>query len=171
MSRHLIVDGYNLARSGAVFLLEDPAGPEGRGELCALLSGYARVRGFRLTVVFDGRGAGSPQRTRNSFKGGAAVFSSRFETADDVIRDLARNAPSGTLVVTSDRGLRSTLPIRNLTVVSCAEFADRLAAYQGDEGKGRHDEEGEERTRREKKGKGKRKRKRDRGRDRTLRKL
>lgn len=171
MSRHLIVDGYNLARSGAIFLSENPAGPEGRGELCALLSGYARERGFRLTVVFDGKGAGFPQRTRQSFKGGTAVFSSRSETADDVIRDLARNAPGGTFVVTSDRGLRGTLPARDVIVVSCAEFADRLAAYQGGEGMEAFDEEGEKRTGREKKGEGKRKKKRDRGRDRTLRKL
>lgn len=171
MSRHLIVDGYNLSRSGEIFLPEDPAGPEGRGEMCALLSGYARGRGYRLTVVFDGKGAGFPQRTRQSFKGGTAVFSSRFETADDVIRDLARNAPDGTFVVTSDRGLRGTLPSRDVTVVSCAEFADRLAAYQGDEGTGAVDGKGEEKTRREKKGEGKRKKKRDRGRDRTLRKL
>ncbi|NNG47997.1 MAG: hypothetical protein HKM86_12920, partial [Deltaproteobacteria bacterium] len=78
MSRHLIVDGYNLARSGGVFLSEDPAGSEGRGELCALLSGYVRGKGFRLTVVFDGRGAEAPQRTRQAFKGGTSVFSSRF---------------------------------------------------------------------------------------------
>ena len=104
MGRHLIVDGYNLARSGAVFLPEDPAGPEGRKELCALLSGYAREKGFRLTVVFDARGAGTPQRNRQAFRGGTAVFSSRSETADDVIRDLSRGAPAGTVVVTSDRG-------------------------------------------------------------------
>lgn len=171
MSRHLIVDGYNLARSEPVFLSEDPAGPEGRGELCALLSGYARGRGFRLTVVFDGKGAGFPQRTRQSFKGGVAVFSSRFETADDVIRDLARTAPAGTLVVTSDRGLRGTLPIHNVTVISCAEFADRLDAYQGDEQKGGVDEGMEGRTKRDKKGEGKRKKKRERDRERTLRKL
>ncbi|MBI5419180.1 MAG: NYN domain-containing protein, partial [Deltaproteobacteria bacterium] len=53
---HLIVDGYNLARSGAVPLAEDPTSPEGRAELCALLSSYARGKGFLLTVVFDGRG-------------------------------------------------------------------------------------------------------------------
>jgi predicted RNA-binding protein with PIN domain len=67
MSMHLIVDGYNLARSGAMFLSEDPAGAEGRGELCTLLSGYARKKRMRLTVVFDGRGGPSPERTRQGF--------------------------------------------------------------------------------------------------------
>lgn len=171
MSRHLIVDGYNLARSGAVFLSEDPAGPEGRGELCALLSGYARGKGFRLTVVFDGQGAGKPERSRLPFKGATAVFSSRSESADDVIRDLSRGAPAGTVVVTSDRGLAGTLPARGVSVVSSEEFAGRLAAYQLEGVKGSADEKESERGKEKKKGEGHKRKKRDRVRGKVLRKL
>jgi len=171
MGRHLIVDGYNLARSGALFLLEDPAGPEGREELCTLLSGYARGKGFRLTVVFDGRGAGTPGRTRHAFKGGNMVFSSRAESADDVIRDLSRSAPAGTVVVTSDRGLGGTLRGREATVVSCEEFAGRLAAFQAEKTKGAVGEETDDGRRKGKKGEGQKKKKRDRARNRLLRKL
>jgi predicted RNA-binding protein with PIN domain len=169
MGSHLIVDGYNLARSGAVFLSEDFAGPEGRAELCALLAGYARGKGFRLTVVFDARGAGTPGRTRHAFPGGIALFSSRSETADDVIRELSRGAASGTVVVTSDRGLGGTLPSRDVTVVSCEEFADRLAAVQREGRKGAEEEGGEKRK--GKKGEGHRKKKRERDRGRVLKKL
>ena len=171
MGRDLIVDGYNLARSGAVFLSKDPAGPEGRAELCALLSGYARGKGFRLTVVFDARGAGTPGRTRYAFPGGVALFTSRSETADDVIRNLSRGAPSGTVVVTSDRGLAGTLASRDVTVVSCEEFADRLAADPREGRKGGVDEEEGKERRKGKKGEGHRKKKRERGRGRVLRKL
>lgn len=171
VDRHLIVDGYNLARSGELHLACDPAGPEGRSELCALLSGYAREKGFRLTVVFDGRGSGSPERTRQGLKGGTAVFSSRSETADDVIRDLSRGAPAGTMVVTSDRGLRGTLPARNVTVVSCEEFAGRLAARRSEEENGHAVGRGDEKRRKEEKGEGHRQKKRDRTRGRILGKL
>jgi len=171
MGSHLIVDGYNLARSGAISLSEDPAGPKGRAELCALLSGYARGKGFRLTVVFDARGAGTPGRTRQPFKGGTAIFSSRSETADDVIRDLSRGAASGTVVVTSDRGLGGTLRSRDVTVVSCEEFADRLAADPREGRKGAVDEEEDEERRKGKKGEGHRKKKRERDRGRVLKKL
>ncbi len=171
MSRHLIVDGYNLARSGAMFLSEDPAGPEGRGELCTLLSGYARKKRMRLTVVFDGRGGPSPERTRQAFPGGNALYSSRSETADDVIRDLSRGASSGTVVVTSDRGLRGTLSARDVTVVSCEEFADRLAAHQWESMKGPVDETETPGKGKGKKGEGQKKKKRDRERNRVLRKL
>ncbi len=171
MGQHLIVDGYNLARSGALVLSEDPAGPEGRGELCALLAGYAMAKGFRLTVVFDGRGAEGPHRSRQSFKGGTAVFSSRTESADDVIRDLSRGAPAGTIVVTSDRGLGGTLRGREATVVSCEEFADRLAAFQREETKGDAGEETDDGRRKGKKGEGRKKKKRERARNRLLRNL
>ncbi len=171
MGRILIVDGYNLARSGALFLREDPAGPEGRAELCSLLSGYAREKGFRLTVVFDAGEAGAPQRNRHPFKGGIAVYSSRSETADDVIRDLSRSAAAGTIVVTSDRGLRGTLPGRDVLVLSCEEFAGRLSACREGGAKGIVDGEEGGPWRKGKKGEGHRKKRRERERERGLRKI
>ncbi len=171
MGAHLVVDGYNLARSGALFLTADPAGPEGRAELCALLAEYARAKGFRLTVVFDGRGAGRPERTRSAFKGGTAVYASARETADDVIRDIARDAPAGLLVVTSDRGLAGTLSARSVTVVSCPEFAEALEARRMAALKGTGETEEDAGRGRPKKGEGHRKKKADRARDRTLGKL
>lgn len=170
MGAQLIIDGYNLARSNALPLEEDPRSEEGRRELCGMLAGYAAGKGFRLTVVFDGRGAGRPDRSRTAFRGGTALFSSASESADDVIRDMARNAPAGTVVVTSDRGLAGTLPSRAVTVVSCDEFADRLFALQLEAVKGSADEDHPSR-RNEKKGEGHRQKKKDRKREALLRKL
>jgi predicted RNA-binding protein with PIN domain len=170
MGAPLLVDGYNLARSGAVPLAEDPLSEGGRRELCALLAGYAAGKGFRLTVVFDGRGAGRAERSRIAFKGVTALFSSASESADDVIREAARNAPAGTIVVTSDRGLAGTLSSRAVTVVSCDEFADRLFAFQLETIKGTAD--GEPPARKDgKKGEGHRQKKKERKREALLRKL
>lgn len=166
---NLIVDGYNLGRSGALPLSRNDVSEEGRAELCALLASYARARGFRLTVVFDGRRAGSTERARIPFKGGTAVFSSGSETADDAIRDMASKAPQGTVVVTSDRGLADTLRTRKVTVVTCDEFASRLFALRMEEVKGCADEEPGRRP--VKKGEGKKPKKKDRGRLRILGKL
>jgi predicted RNA-binding protein with PIN domain len=169
MARHLVVDGYNLARSGELFLQHDPASPAGRGDLCVLLSSYARAKGFCLTVVFDGRGSGRRERSREAFKGGTAVYSSRSETADDVIREIARSAPAGTIVVTSDRGLAGTLPGRSAAVVSCSAFAARLFDFRMEEVKGAADFDAERRP--VKKGEGRREKKTDRRRNRILRNL
>jgi predicted RNA-binding protein with PIN domain len=166
----LLIDGYNLARSGALPLAEDPLLEAGRQELCGLLARYATGKGFRLIVVFDGRGAGRPERSRTAFKGGTALFSSALESADDVIRDLARNAPAGTVVVTSDRGLAGTLPTRAVTAVTCGEFSDRLFAFQLESVKGSTEDEPSLR-RDGKKGEGHRQKKKERKRDSILRKL
>lgn len=170
MGAHLLVDGYNLARSGSVPLCGDPTSEEGRRELCALLAGYARGKGFRLTVVFDGRGSGRPDRGGVAFKGGTAVYSSSRESADDVIRELARTAPAGTVVVTSDRGLAATLASRSVTAISCPEFADRLFRFQVETVKGATGEDDDFRPR-EKKGEAHRAKKKDRRRNALLRKL
>jgi predicted RNA-binding protein with PIN domain len=170
MGAHLLVDGYNLARSGAIPLSEDPLSDSGRQELCGLLAGYAMKRGFRMTVVYDGSGAGKSERSRAAFKGGTALFSSASESADDVIRELAGNAPSGTVVVTSDRGLAGTLSSRSVTVVSCGEFGERLFAFQMETVKGTSDEDPHAR-RDGKTGEGHRRKKKDRKRKALLRKL
>lgn len=171
MGTRLLVDGYNLARSGPLFLSADPVTPEGREELCGLLSVYARGKGLLLTVVFDGgKTIGTAGRGRTPFKGGTALYSAPGETADDAIRALARDAPPGTVVVTSDRGLAGTLSARRMVVVSCGEFAARLAdhllaevkgAGPGDDAKGKGARKGE----------GRRLKKRERERARILKKL
>jgi predicted RNA-binding protein with PIN domain len=170
---HLIVDGYNLARSGALPLEGGAGSPEERDSLCSLLSAYARKKGLRLTVVFDARGSGSPERSRQAFKGGVAVYSSRRETADDVIRDLSRSASPGTIVVTSDRGLAGTLPSRTVAVISCEEFAARLFDNWVADIKGGPEEERERLSGSTggKRGEGHRQKKQERKRDRLLRKL
>jgi hypothetical protein len=58
-----------------------------------------------------------------------------------------------------------------VTVVSCEEFADRLAAYPREGRKGAVDEEEDEERRKGKKGEGHRKKKRERDRGRVLKKL
>jgi len=171
LAGHLIVDGYNLARSGALPLEGEPGSAEERGALCSLLSAYARKKGLRLTVVFDGRGAGNPERTRSAFKGGMAVYSSRSETADDVIRDLSRSAPPFTIAVTSDRGLAGTLPSRTVVVISCDEFAARLFDNWVAEIKGGPEDEPASGSAGKKKGEGHRPKKQERKKDRLLRKL
>jgi predicted RNA-binding protein with PIN domain len=166
---HLIVDGYNLGRSGALPFSRNDVSEEARAELCALLSAYSRAKGFRLTVVFDGQGTGRRERSRVPFKGGTAVFSSGSETADDVIRALAGQSPPRTVVVTSDRGLAGTLPSRNVAVVSCDEFAARLLAHQLEEIKGSGDDERDRRA--GKKGESRKPKKKDRERVKILGKL
>ena len=52
---HIIVDGYNLIRQSDTFRhSERKSLEEGRNALIRSLAGYRKLRGHRITVVFDG---------------------------------------------------------------------------------------------------------------------
>jgi predicted RNA-binding protein with PIN domain len=96
---HLIVDGYNVTKRGyGEISLEQQ-----RSRLVTGLGGLAAQTGAEVTVVFDGaeRVHGLPPTPR----GVRVLFSRKGETADDLIRRLARAEPSGRplVVVSSDR--------------------------------------------------------------------
>ncbi len=171
MGTRILVDGHNLLRAGALPLSSDPLGPEGREEICALLSSYARARSFRLTVVFDSPAGQPGGRASVPFKGGTAIYAAPRETADDVLRDLARGAGRGTVVVTDDRGLADSLPSREVTVVPCRAFAARLEAAALESVKGGAEDAVPHRRGTEKKGEGRRLKKGERRREDLLKKL
>ena len=53
---HIIVDGYNLIRQSDTFRQSERKSlEEGRNALLRSLAGYRKLRGHRITVVFDGR--------------------------------------------------------------------------------------------------------------------
>ena len=96
---HLIVDGYNVTKRGfGEISLEQQ-----RHRLVSGLSGLAAQTRAEVTVVFDGaeRVVGLPPAPR----GVRVLFSRKGESADDLIRQLARAEPDGrpVVVVSSDR--------------------------------------------------------------------
>ena len=101
-STHMLVDGYNVTKTGYG---EQPLDVQ-RSRLLAGLGALAARTGAELTVVFDGAGleagrapaVGAPRGVR-------LLFSRSGETADDVLRTLVRAEPRGRplVVVSSDR--------------------------------------------------------------------
>jgi len=100
----IVVDGYNLIRQSDTLKRIDKLSIEaGRRELIKRLARYARHRGHRITVVFDGWMAGSPTEEREVVGGITVIYSKRGEKADEVIKRLVRQTGEETVVVTSDR--------------------------------------------------------------------
>lgn len=95
---HLIVDGYNVTKSGYGEL---PLA-EQRDRLTRSLSALAARTGAEVTVVFDGAAVVVPA---SSPRGVRVVFSPPGVIADDVIRRMAAAEPAGrvVVVVSSDR--------------------------------------------------------------------
>jgi predicted RNA-binding protein with PIN domain len=119
---HLIVDGYNITKTGYPELsLADQ-----RDRLTNGLSVLAARTGAEVTVVFDGAGvlsvpAASPRGVR-------VLFSDRGVLADDVIRSLVAAEPLGRpmVVATSDRAVADSVRQRGAQAAPASVLVSRL---------------------------------------------
>jgi len=95
---HLIVDGYNVTKTG----FGDLSLSDQRDRLVRMLSSLAARTSAEVTVVFDGAAVAA---VRPPARGIRVLFSPPGVLADDVIRDLVRAEPAGrtVIVVSSDR--------------------------------------------------------------------
>lgn len=95
---HLIVDGYNVTKTG----YPDLSLAEQRDRLIRGLAALAARMSVEVTVVFDGAAVTT---ARPPGRGIRVLFSPPGVIADDVIRDLVRAEPAGRvlIVVSSDR--------------------------------------------------------------------
>lgn len=97
---HLLVDGYNVTKSG----YGEQTLQVQRHRLLTALAALAARTGAETTVVFDGVDRTSPLAAAAP-RGVRLLFSRTGQKADDVLRDLVRAEPPGRsiVVVTSDR--------------------------------------------------------------------
>jgi predicted RNA-binding protein with PIN domain len=122
-SVHLIVDGYNVSKTGYPEL---PLADQ-RTRLVGQLAALAARTGVEITVVFDGAGVVSaPHR---GSRGVRVLFSDVGVLADDVIRDLVAAEPEGrpVLVATSDRAVVVSVRRSGAYSVPSAILLGRLA--------------------------------------------
>ncbi len=123
----IVIDGYNLIRRSPLLAPLDRRDlAEGREALLAALVAYRRLKGHRITVVFDGRERGGASIQGAPVAGVQVVFSSRGERADEVILRLVEKAPAGSVAVTSDRALALAIGRAGAVVLSAEEFEERL---------------------------------------------
>jgi predicted RNA-binding protein with PIN domain len=124
---HIIVDGYNLIRqSDALRRCERISLEEGRLALLRSLADYRKLRGHRITVVFDGWEGGSPREARDRAGGMDIIYSRLGEKADEVIKRLVATGSEEILVVTSDREIANFAARRGKASIDSLAFAERL---------------------------------------------
>jgi len=122
-SVHLIVDGYNVSKTGYPELtLFDQ-----RTRLIGALGAVTARTGAEVTVVFDGAAvvAGPMRQPR----GVRVLFSEAGVLADDVIRELVAAEPAGRplLVATSDRAVADSVRRRGAHPLPSSVLLDLLA--------------------------------------------
>ena len=98
----------------------------GRETLVDMLAAYKKVKSHRITVVFDGTTSPmfSQQRDRN--KGISIVSSREGESADTVIKKMARKERHGALVVSSDKDIVQSATASGAATVSANDFENKL---------------------------------------------
>jgi predicted RNA-binding protein with PIN domain len=119
---HLIVDGYNVTKTGYPELpLSDQ-----RDRLVHQLAVLAARTGAEVTLVFDG--AGVVAVPSSAPRGVRVLFSDPGVLADDVIRALVTAEPEGrpVVVVTSDRAVADSVRRRGAHPVPSAVLLARL---------------------------------------------
>ena len=127
MSIHIIIDGYNLIRqSGYLSNLDLQDIQFGRDALIDMLASYKKIKAHRITVVFDGTRAPRFSQQRDRQKGIDIVFSHNGESADAVIKKMARREKQQALVVSSDRDIVRSALTSGATTISAPEFEDKL---------------------------------------------
>lgn len=119
---HLVVDGYNVSKTGYPELtLADQ-----RTRLVGQLAALAARTGVEVTVVFDGAGVtAAPVR---GTRGVRVLFSDPGVIADDVIRNLVAAEPQGrpVLVATSDAAVVRSVQRRGAYTLPSATLVARL---------------------------------------------
>ncbi|PVZ08958.1 NYN domain-containing protein [Actinomycetospora cinnamomea] len=120
---HLLVDGYNVTKTG----WPDLSLASQRERLVAAVAPLASRTGAETTLVFDGAGiTGVPT---HSVRGVRVLFSEPGVLADDLIRSLVGAEPSGRplVVVTSDRAVVESVRRRGAHPVPSSVLLHRLA--------------------------------------------
>ncbi|UCF91688.1 MAG: NYN domain-containing protein [Desulfobacterales bacterium] len=142
MSIHIIIDGYNLIRqSQSLSLLDDQDIQMGREALVDTLSAYRKRKSHRITVVFDGTQAPPFSPPRDRKKGITIKFSRPGESADAVIKRMARQEKENALVVTSDREIVNSAAASGAATISARNFEDKLVRTTHQDGGGGADDE------------------------------
>ena len=145
MSIHIIIDGYNLIRQSTdLGILDRQDIQMGREALVDMLAAYKKIKAHRITVVFDGTRAPLLSQQRDRQKGITIIFSRQGESADDVIKKMARGEGQKALVVSSDQDIVRSAEHFGAATISADDFENKLAMSLNRDGMeiGRDDNEG-----------------------------
>ena len=127
MALHLIIDGYNLIRrSDRLRRAEEQALELGRRALIDDLAAYKRIRGYKITVVFDGAEKDDHFEAKSSEKGIRIRFSRHGQSADAVIANMAAREGAKAMVVTSDRQLADKASSKGAVTVDSETFEEKM---------------------------------------------
>lgn len=127
MSIHIIIDGYNLIRQSNFFSPIDRRDMQlGRETLIETLAAYKRIKGHKITVVFDGVQAPSFFQSSDQIKGIKVKFSRNDESADTAIKRMAAREKEKALVVSSDLDVMNFAASAGCATIASLMFEEKI---------------------------------------------
>jgi predicted RNA-binding protein with PIN domain len=137
----LAIDGYNfIKQSPELRRLEEIELQKAREGLIERLARYKRIKGHAILVVFDGWQAGKTAGHRERSRGIEIIFSRIGERADEVLKRLSAEKREGVTIVTSDNDVAFHAEKKGATVISAADFADKMEMAEYFDQKGEAEE-------------------------------
>ena len=128
MSLHIIIDGYNFIRSSdRLSVLDNLDLQYGREGLLESLGAYNQKKHHRITVVFDAADAPNTMKRKNYRNGIEIRFSPIGESADTVIKNMARQEREKALVVSSDREVTDYSSSHGAAILTSSAFERKIA--------------------------------------------
>lgn len=127
MATHIIIDGYNLIRQSSTLAGIDARDlQKGREALIDTLASYKRVKGYKITVVFDGWKSGNLSEGRDKVKGIDIIYSKAGETADEVIKRMSSNVREGGIIITADNDIAGYAKRQGCVIIEPMAFEERM---------------------------------------------
>ena len=127
--KHLIVDGNNVGRAWPdIAALWTKQRSAAQNQITNRLQVWHDAMGWRVTVVFDGRGGRLQVETPTDEASFVVAYSPRQASADTVIEQWVGRSrePASCVVATADAALASTVSATGASVISPADLASWL---------------------------------------------
>ncbi len=127
MSKHIIIDGYNLlGAKGHGSYGSWNGGEAARERLLQDLAAYRQRVGHPITVVFDAwKQPGGTQHLEHR-AGVTVIFSKQGEQADQVMQRMIRSHSQDCVVVSSDHEILDTAHANGAMVIRSEQFLGKL---------------------------------------------
>jgi uncharacterized protein len=139
---HLVIDGYNYINRSRSTAIGDSNLDMLRRSFLDKLFQYKKVKGGKITVVFDAYNSYSLTRQRESYKGIDVVYSKENETADEVMIGWIRQKRAGMVVVTSDRAIIDEAKANGVPFLTSVKLNEMMSEPSPVYSKGEEDDYG-----------------------------
>jgi uncharacterized protein len=139
---HLVIDGYNYINRSRSTAIGDSNLDMLRRSFLDKLFQYKKIKGGKITVVFDAYNSYSLTRQRESYKSIDVVYSKENETADEVMIGWIRQKRAGMVVVTSDRAIIDEAKAHGVPFLTSVKLNEMMSAPSPVYSKGEEDDYG-----------------------------